>query len=128
MPGALAVATLESVSIVAREDHRRDHLATLIHRFREGVRELPFELVRSSSPIQPLLVGDPARALALSRALEERGLLIGAIRPPTVPEGTSRLRITLTAAHRAADVDRLLESLNELAIRTPPRQANGPGG
>ena len=128
MPSALAVATLESLSIATREHHRRDHLATLIDRFRNGVRQLPFDLMPSSSPIQPLVVGDPARALAFSQALEERGLLIGAIRPPTVPDGTSRLRITLTAAHQTDDVDRLLEVLGELAVCTPPRNAHGSGG
>ncbi len=126
MPSALAVATLESLSIAIREHHRREHLAALVDRFRKGARELSFELMPSSSPIQPLVVGDPARALALSQDLEARGLMIGAIRPPTVPEGTSRLRITLTAAHQTADVDRLLEALNELAPDTPPRTAKRP--
>ena len=111
MPSALAVATQKSLEIAAAEDWRRDHLVTLIDRFRDGTRDLGFNLMPSSSPIQPLIVGDPARALALSRALAQRGLLISAIRPPTVPEGTSRLRVTLTAAHRVADVDHLLDAL-----------------
>ena len=115
MPSALAVATQESLEIAMAEDWRREHLVALIDRFRGGTRDLGFELMPSTSPIQPLVVGDPARALSLSRALAQRGLLIGAIRPPTVPEGTSRLRVTLTAAHRMADVDRLLEALASLS-------------
>ena len=111
MPSALAVATQKSLEIAVAEDWRRDHLVTLIDRFRDGTRDLGFNLMPSTSPIQPLIVGDPARALGLSRALAQRGLLISAIRPPTVPEGTSRLRVTLTAAHRVADVDHLLDAL-----------------
>ena len=111
MPSALAVATLKSIEIAIAEDWRRERLVTLIDRFRDGSRDLGFNLMPSTSPIQPLIVGDPARALGLSRALARRGLLIGAIRPPTVPEGTSRLRVTMTAAHRVADVDRLLDAL-----------------
>ena len=121
MPSALAVATLTSLSIATAESHRREHLAALIARFRNGTRDLGLQLMASTSPIQPVVVGDPSRALALSRALEERGFLIGAIRPPTVPDGTSRLRITLTAAHRVGDVDRLLEALGELAVCTAAR-------
>lgn len=115
MPSALAVATMKSLEIAMAEDWRREHLVALIDRFRDGTRDLGFDLMPSTSPIQPLMVGDPARALSLSRALLQRGLLIGAIRPPTVPEGTSRLRVTLTAAHRMADVDRLLEALASLS-------------
>ncbi|MCY3623590.1 MAG: 8-amino-7-oxononanoate synthase [Gammaproteobacteria bacterium] len=125
MPSALAVATLESLAVAQAEPERRDQLAALIARFRSGTRELGLKLMPSTSPIQPVVVGDPARALALSRVLEERGFLIGAIRPPTVPEGTSRLRITLTAAHQASDVDRLLESLDELSVCSLPDKAPG---
>ncbi|MDE0661520.1 MAG: 8-amino-7-oxononanoate synthase [Gammaproteobacteria bacterium] len=127
MPSALAVATLESLAIAKAEPERRERLAALIARFRNGSRELGLKLMPSTSPIQPVVVGDPARALALSRALEARGFLIGAIRPPTVPEGTSRLRVTLTAAHRPSDVDRLLESLKELAVCTSPDQTTRSG-
>ena len=111
MPSALAAATLASLEIARAEEWRREHLARLIDRFRTGASTLGFLVTPSVSPIQPLVVGDPARALAMSDALEERGFLITAIRPPTVPDGTSRLRITLTAAHEAADIDHLLEAL-----------------
>ncbi len=119
MPSALATATLMSLDIATAESWRREHLASLVERFRDGVDALGFTLMRSSSPIQPLVVGDPARALALSEALEERGLLVGAIRPPTVPEGTSRLRVTLTATHREEAVDRLLDALATVGQRSP---------
>jgi len=111
MPSALAAATLASLEIARAEDWRREHLAHLIDRFRTGASSIGFLVTPSVSPIQPLMVGDPARALAMSEALEERGFLIAAIRPPTVPDGTSRLRITLTAAHAASDIDHLLEAL-----------------
>ena len=127
MPSALAVATLESLEIATVETWRREHLAALIARFRAGARALGLALMPSPSPIQPLVVGDPARALAMSRTLERQGLLIGAIRPPTVPEGTSRLRVTLTAAHQPADVDRLLDALGALAVCGPPATADRDG-
>ena len=127
MPSALAVATLASLEIATRETWRRERLATLIDRFRAGAQALGLAPMPSTSPIQPLVVGDPARALALSRALENRGFLIGAIRPPTVPRGTSRLRITLTAAHREADVDSLLDALGRLAVCGEPGKADTDG-
>lgn len=127
MPSALAVATLASLAIAKAETHRREHLAALIARFRSGARDLDVALLPSAAPIQPVVVGDPGRALAWSRALEEQGMRIGAIRPPTVPAGTSRLRITLTAAHRSTDVDRLLAALGQLAggARHEPRGPDG---
>ena len=111
MPPALAVATLASLAIARAEAWRRDRLEALIERFRQGAARLGFDLPDSTSPIQPLIVGDPQATLELSRGLEERGCLCTAIRPPSVPEGTSRLRITLTAAHTDADVNRLLDAL-----------------
>lgn len=117
LPSAVAVATLASLRIVIEEEWRREQLAALVERFRAGARSLGLDLLPSRSPIQPVLVGDPGRTLAWSRALEEDGLLITAIRPPTVPEGGSRLRVTLTAGHRDADVDRLLEALGRTAGR-----------
>lgn len=113
MPPALAAATLESLAIARAESWRRDRLEALIERFRRGAARLGFNLPDSASPIQPLIVGDPQATLALSRGLEARGCLCTAIRPPSVPEGTSRLRITLTAAHTDTDVDRLLGALED---------------
>ena len=111
MPAALAAATLASLEIVRGEPWRREQLARLVERFRSNAKNLGIALMPSASPIQPLVVGTADRALAISRRLEDQGFFIAAIRPPTVPEGTSRLRITLTAAHRVEDVDRLFEAL-----------------
>jgi 8-amino-7-oxononanoate synthase len=113
LPSAVAVATLKSLEIVAAEEWRRERLAELVKRFRDGAAALAIDLPDSETPIQPIRIGDPGRAVALSSELERRGMLVTAIRPPTVPAGTSRLRVTLTAAHENADVDRLLEALGE---------------
>jgi 8-amino-7-oxononanoate synthase len=111
LPPAVAGASLESLRVLQEESWRREHLARLISQFRRGAGELGLPLLASASAIQPLLVGDAATALDLSERLRQRGLLISAIRPPTVPAGTSRLRITLSAAHTRAQVDQLLEQL-----------------
>lgn len=111
MPPALAAATLASLEIVRGEEWRREHLASLVKRFRANAETLGLRLLPSSSPIQPLVVGTAETALSMSRRLEKSGFFIAAIRPPTVPQGTSRLRITLTASHRPEDVDRLFEAL-----------------
>jgi len=111
MPAALAVATLTSLAIVEAEEWRRGRLRELVGRFRAGLGELGLDCPASEAPIQPIVVGDPARAVRLSAALEEAGMLVTAIRPPTVPAGTARLRVTFTAAHLPGDVDRLVETL-----------------
>ena len=111
LPPAVAAASLASLQLLQEEAWRREHLANLVTRFRRGAEQLGLPLMNSSSAIQPLLLGDAARAVSCSEQLRERGLLIGAIRPPTVPAGTSRLRITLSAAHSPEHVDRLLEQL-----------------
>jgi len=111
LPPAVAAASLEALSLLREEPWRREHLAQLIVRFRVGAEQLGLPLMMSASAIQPLLVGDAARAVDLSKRLSEAGFLIGAIRPPTVPAGTSRLRITLSAAHSEEQVDQLLEQL-----------------
>jgi 8-amino-7-oxononanoate synthase len=78
---------------------------------------LGLALTASQTPIQPLLVGDAGRTVTLSEALQEKGILISAIRPPTVPAGTARLRITFSAAHSEAQVDRLLAALESVLRR-----------
>jgi len=112
MPPAIASATSASLDLVEHEQHRRDHLVKLIAAFRQGATEMGYELMPSRTPIQPIMVGDNWMALALSRALEERGLLVTAIRPPTVPEGEARLRVTLSAAHTMNDLQQLLDGLS----------------
>lgn len=113
MPPAIAVATRASIDLIERDDERRQHLQSLIERFRLEASALGYELMPSQTPIQPIMVGDNWSALELSRALEERGLLVTAIRPPTVPEGEARLRVTFSAAHSQSDLDRLLQALSE---------------
>jgi 8-amino-7-oxononanoate synthase len=114
-PPALSVALLESVDLIEQGAALRSHLHGLIERLREGLADLPWRLMPSDTAIQPLLVGDNKEALALSEGLRERGIWVAAIRPPTVPQGTARLRITLSAAHSEADVERLIGALHELA-------------
>jgi len=115
MPAALAEATRTSLRIVAEEQWRRDHLVSLVGRLRAGMRDLGLPLMHSDTPIQPLLLGDAAEAMRWSEGLRQRGILVTAIRPPTVPKGKARLRITLSAAHDEAQVDHLLAALGELA-------------
>ncbi|GLO50423.1 8-amino-7-oxononanoate synthase [compost metagenome] len=112
-PPALACATLKSLELLRREAWRREHLAALIRQFREGAQQIGLELMDSPTPIQPIVIGDSAQALRLSRMLRERGLLVTAIRPPTVPAGSARLRVTLSAAHSEAQVQLLLNALAE---------------
>lgn len=113
MPPALALATCASLDVVERDEARRAHLNHLIGRFREKASAMGYQLMASQTPIQPIMLGDNWSALALSQALEARGLLVSAIRPPTVPEGQARLRVTLSAAHTDDDLDRLLLGLAE---------------
>ncbi|AFK69880.1 MULTISPECIES: 8-amino-7-oxononanoate synthase [Pseudomonas] len=112
-PPALACATLKSLELLRRETWRREHLAALIRQFREGAQQMGLQLMDSPTPIQPIVIGDSAQALRLSRLLRERGLLVTAIRPPTVPAGSARLRVTLSAAHSEAQVQLLLNALAE---------------
>lgn len=114
LPPALAAATLTALELAQREPWRRARLQELIERWRQGAEQLGLERPASRTPIQPLLAGSAARALAWSRQLETQGLLVPAIRPPTVPQGQARLRISLSANHQNEDIDRLLEALARL--------------
>jgi len=114
MPPAVAWATLAALKLVREEGWRRDKLADLIGRFRRGAAELGYELMDSPTPIQPILIGEADEALRISRALEEQGVYVTAIRPPTVPAGSARLRITLTAVHSEEQVTRLLDALDRV--------------
>ena len=122
LPPAIAHATLAALRLVREEDGRRQALQQLCRRFIQGARQLdlplPAHLAADGGappvPIIPLILGGNQRALAVSRALEERGILVTAIRPPTVPAGSARLRITLSANHSPDQVDHLLETLSAL--------------
>ncbi len=115
MPPAQAVALLASLNVIrgAEGDERREKLAARVAQFRAGAALLEAQLTASHSAIQPLIVGENSRALTLAATLRERGCWVTAIRPPTVPAGTARLRLTLTAAHESADISQLLEVLND---------------
>jgi 8-amino-7-oxononanoate synthase len=110
-PPALACATLQSLKLLRTEQWRRDHLNSLIQQFRRGAEAIGLQLMDSFTPIQPILIGDAGRAVRLSQMLRERGLMVTAIRPPTVPPGSARLRVTLSAAHSEAQVQQLLNAL-----------------
>lgn len=114
LPPAVAEATRASLKIARAESWRRTKLKQLTERFRQGAEQLGLELIASPSPIQPILIGDSRKATALSEALLAAGFLVSAIRPPTVPQGSARLRVTLSAAHEEVQVDRLLDALDRL--------------
>jgi len=114
LPPAVAEAVRASLRIVRDESWRRERLRALVMQFRAGAETLGLTLATSPTPIQPVILGAAATALAASRHLRARGILVPAIRPPTVPEGSARLRITFSAAHEPAHVERLLQALAEL--------------
>ncbi len=114
-PAMIAETLRASLRVIAAEAWRREHLARLIAQLRAGLATLPWEHPVSHTAIQPLIVGGNAAALALTDALLKQGVWVPAIRPPSVPENTARLRITLSAAHSEADVDRLLQALHQAA-------------
>ncbi|MGE4459632.1 8-amino-7-oxononanoate synthase [Stenotrophomonas sp. Y-13] len=110
LPPAQAAASLAAVKLARRDHWRREKLVELIAAFRDGARRNGLELMPSETPIQPLLCGDEATVMALGAALEQSGFMVGAIRPPTVPEGKARLRITLSALHTLEQVKALVEA------------------
>jgi 8-amino-7-oxononanoate synthase len=114
LPPAIAAAASAALRLARREGWRREKLQSLVSRLRAGAAALGLPLMVSESPIQPLMVGDAGRALRLSDALFELGYWVSAIRPPTVPAGSARLRLTLSAAHSEADVDQLLAALERV--------------
>lgn len=116
---AMAAAMRASLKLIRTESWRRAKLASLVARFRRGAAAIGLPLQESFTPIQPVVLGDNARALAASRSLEAQGYLVSAIRPPTVPEGQARLRVTLSVDHGEADVDGLLAALAE-AVKAAP--------
>jgi 8-amino-7-oxononanoate synthase len=110
---AIAVAAKKGLQLIEKESWRQESLFKLIQRFRNGAKQAGLLIQPSSSPIQPLLTGSAKQAIQLSDALLEKGFLVTAIRPPTVPANTSRLRITLSASHNESEVDQLLDALIE---------------
>ncbi|HPF25179.1 MAG TPA: 8-amino-7-oxononanoate synthase [Steroidobacteraceae bacterium] len=121
LPPAVAAATRAALAIAQRESWRRETVLALVQRFRRTAVARGIPLTSSSTPIQPVILGSAARALAVSRGLETRGLLVSAIRPPSVPAGSARLRITFSASHTEQDVDRLVAALADVLEETAAR-------
>jgi len=113
LPVPVVAAALASLQVQAEEPGRRIYLHELILQFRTGVSQLGIETMPSITPIQPVIIGSANKAISASKFLESKGIYVSAIRPPTVPENSSRLRITLSAAHSRDQVNYLLDSLYE---------------
>lgn len=118
MPSAIAAATMASLKLIRSEPERRKMLGERIQQFREGAAQLELPIFESNTAIQGILIGNNAATVALSSQLLRHGFLVTAIRPPTVPAGTARLRITLSAAHTALQVEQLLEAMSQLNATT----------
>ena len=116
IPPAVAAASIASLRLIRQESWRRSHLDKLICYFKEEASNLGLALMPSDTAIQPIIIGEADKALDMSRILEQKGLLVAAIRPPTVPKGTSRLRVTFSAAHTFEQVDQLLDGLKLAAV------------
>jgi len=123
MPPALAAASRVAVGLAQAADDRRARLASLVSRFRTGASQLGLALLPSTTPIQPLILGEAPLVSAAAAALEAEGILVTAIRPPTVPMGKSRLRLTFSALHEPSDVDRLLDALDRAVPGTARERA-----
>jgi len=118
-PPALAWALIESLELIEAEFWRRQRLDALAKKLGRDLRPRRWQLARSQTPIQPLIIGGNREAVAASDALEREGILVPAIRPPTVPAGTARLRISLSAAHTEEDIDRLVDALRRAEQALP---------
>jgi 8-amino-7-oxononanoate synthase len=114
-PPMLSCALSTSLALIRGEPWRRAHLFALVDRWRNGVRALPWRTLPSPTAIQPLVLGSNAEALRISDALWKRGIWVPAIRPPTVPQGSARLRVTFSASHSIDDADLLLRELADVA-------------
>jgi len=111
IPPSVAASSRAALLVMRNEGWRREHLQVLITRFRQGAQQLDLQLMSSTTAIQPIVIGSAEVTMAVAEKLRQQGILIGAIRPPTVPEGSARLRITLSAAHTEAHIDQLLGAL-----------------
>ncbi|MDI1310339.1 MAG: 8-amino-7-oxononanoate synthase [Methylotenera sp.] len=112
-PPALSATLSASVSLIEQGDDLRTHLHSLINYFKDNLQCKRWQLMPSETSIQPLVVGDNLEALALSEYLQSLGILVPAIRPPTVPVGTARLRISLSAAHSLDDIKQLISAIQQ---------------
>jgi len=112
LPPAIAHATRTSLKLVIQYDEQRQQLQTLIKQFKQGAKQLGLKLMPSDSAIQPLLVGNSEKVLLIKKTLQQQGIIVGAIRSPTVPIGSERLRITFSATHKPQQVEKLLSALD----------------
>ncbi len=115
LPPALAAAASKAIDIIQQEDNRRQKVLDNAQYVRQGLKNLGFDTLDSSTPIIPVVLKDAARALAVSEALRFKGIFVQAIRPPTVPVNTARLRVTVMATHTQGDLDKLLDAIKELS-------------
>jgi 8-amino-7-oxononanoate synthase len=114
IPPMVAAAAQESIAIMRGEPQRQSRVRTLASRVRESLRSIGFEIVQGNSPIIPLILGDDRRAIDASQRLADAGILVPAVRPPTVPKGSSRLRLTLSCEHTDNQVQNLVDGLAEM--------------
>lgn len=114
MPPSIAAATRASLEIIQEESWRREKLRTLIQLFKQGAKQLGFDLMPSNTAIQPILIGSSEKGLQISQKLQDKGILVTAIRPPTVPKDSARLRITFSANHTEEHIQKLLEALEQV--------------
>ena len=114
LPPAVAVASSASLKILQAESWRREKLVSLVSRFRLGAEQIGLDLMDSQTPIQPVQINDDQRVMEINQQLRAKGFMVGAIRPPTVPKGSGRLRICLSATHTEDQIDQLLEALESV--------------
>jgi 8-amino-7-oxononanoate synthase len=114
MPPLLSYTLLKSLVLIKREEWRRRKLIQLTEYLKKELQLLRWNLLPSDTPIQPVIIGGNSEVMQIRNALQERGILIPAIRPPTVPKNSARLRISLSAAHSTKDIERLATALKEL--------------
>ncbi len=114
MPPSVAAAVLEAIEIMQTEPQRRRQLWENTHYLREGLKARGFNTLNSQTPIIPVIIGEAEKAVAFSQRLFAEGIFVQAIRPPTVPQGTARLRVTVMATHSQEEIDRLLAALENI--------------
>lgn len=114
LPPAVAVASSASLKILQAESWRREKLVSLVSRFRLGAKQIGLDLMDSQTPIQPVQINNDQRVMEINQQLRAKGFMVGAIRPPTVPAGSGRLRICLSATHTEDQIDQLLEALESV--------------
>ncbi|MDB4032192.1 8-amino-7-oxononanoate synthase [Porticoccaceae bacterium] len=114
LPPAVAVASSASLKILQAESWRREKLVSLVSRFRLGAEQIGLDLMDSQTPIQPVQINNDQRVMEINQQLRAKGFMVGAIRPPTVPKGSGRLRICLSATHTEQQIDQLLEALESV--------------